>query len=492
MKAISNPFAKLAAKLKRQNINIMDLLMKLLAGFGVSMILCEVNAVFFKYIRSADNSFYLGLFMLTLLATFGGFMFGFLLQGLLFFITGNTRRNEYSWEDTTHYFKLGAALPMLIVCVVTGFAFFGLFDAYCRELMMRGILWQYDGYSLFPIMMSGAWLISSVLGVYLQFFPYNRIMTFERIGFCTAVSLFCVLISSGYPLVSIFFTVYAISAIIIMNQSHIVRTYHTVTVMRINTSTRLYNMRITLLVLLLATLGGAGRIYLRTGAVLLDTADNLLRDIFDYAARRVRSNQPRAGCAADERLGFRQRFVYEYVLPFRFYRDCRSRRNPGLVAARYGIIQSFLEAINRWFRQFITFFMGGDEEYSESEEINFRDVVTRISDKKTPNKNGFRMPEKLTQREFERRLASMSDHNERLSYAYFIMLNLMSSLAPTLKKSDTPRELAVKINSSVSNDYIDEATELIELIKYAETSSDPNEANAVIARISAFIGRQLS
>ena len=98
MKAIGNLFAKLAARLKRQNINIMDLLMKLLAGFGVSMILCEVNAVFFKYIRGGDNSFYLGLFMLSLLATFGGFMFGFLLQGLLFFITGNTRRNEYSWE----------------------------------------------------------------------------------------------------------------------------------------------------------------------------------------------------------------------------------------------------------------------------------------------------------------------------------------------------------------------------------------------------------
>ena len=35
MKAISKPFAKLAARLKRRNINIMDLLMKLLAGFGV-------------------------------------------------------------------------------------------------------------------------------------------------------------------------------------------------------------------------------------------------------------------------------------------------------------------------------------------------------------------------------------------------------------------------------------------------------------------------
>jgi len=102
------------------------------------------------------------------------------------------------------------------------------------------------------------------------------------------------------------------------------------------------------------------------------------------------------------------------------------------------------------------------------------------------------MSERLTQREFERRLAAMPDHNERLSYAYFIMLNLMSSLAPTLKKSDTPRELAIKINSAVSNDYIDEATELIELIKYAETSSDPNEANTVISKISAFIGRQLS
>mgnify|MGYP001859811354 FL=1 len=491
MKAISKPFAKLSAKLKRRNINIMDLLMKLLAGFGVSMILCEVNAVFFKYIRSADNSFYLGLFMLTLLATFGGFMFGFLLQGLLFFITGNTRRNEYSWEDTTHYFKFGAALPMLIVCVVTGFAFFGLFDAYCRELMMRGILWQYDGYSLFPIMMSCSWLISSVLGVYLQFFPYNRIVTFERIGFCTAVSLFCVLISSGYPLVSIFFAVYAISAIIIMNQSHIVRTYHTVTVMRINTSTRLYNMRITLLVLLLATLGGAG-VYICVQGLYF-----LIRLIIYFAIFSIMRLGEFSSTSPEQAVQDMNNSVFGndpdmnifYLFGFIVIAGVFLTL---LVAARYGIIQSFLAAINRWFRQFIAFFMGGDEEYSESEEINFRDVVTRISDKKTPNKNGFRMPEKLTQREFERRLASMSDHNERLSYAYFIMLNLMSSLAPTLKKSDTPRELAVKINSSVSNDYIDEATELIELIKYAETSSDPNEANSVVARISAFIGRQLT
>lgn len=491
MKAISKPFAKLAARLKRQNINIMDLLMKLLAGFGVSMILCEVNAVFFKYIRSADNSFYLGLFMLTLLSTFGGFMFGFLLQGLLFFITGNTRRNEYSWEDTTRYFRFGAALPMLIVCVVTGFAFFGLFDAYCRELMMRGILWQYDGYSLFPIMMSGAWLISSVLGVYLQFFPYNRIVTFERIGFCTAVSLFCVLISSGYPLVSIFFAVYAISAIIIMNQSHIVRTYHTVTVMRINTSTRLYNMRITLLVLLLATLGGAG-VYICVQGLYF-----LIRLIIYFAIFSIMRLGEFSSTSPEQAVQDMNNSVFGndpdmnifYLFGFIVIAGVVVTL---LVAARYGIIQSFLAAINRWFRQFITFFMGGDVEYSESEEINFRDVVTRISDKKATDKNSFRMPEKLTQREFERRLTSMPDHNERLSYAYFIMLNLMSSLAPTLKKSDTPRELAVKINSSVSNDYIDEATELIELIKYAETSSDPNEVNSVVARISAFIGRQLT
>ena len=491
MKAISKPFAKLAARLKRRNINIMDLLMKLLAGFGVSMILCEVNAVFFKYIRSADNSFYLGLFMLTLLATFGGFMFGFLLQGLLFFITGNTRRNEYSWEDTTRYFKFGAALPMLIVCVVTGFMFFGLFDAYCRELMMRGILWQYDGYSLFPILMCGSWLISSVLGVYLQFFPYNRIVTFERIGFCTAASALCVLLSAGFPLVSIFFIIYAISAIIIMNQSHIVRTYNTVTVMRINTSTRLYNMRITLLVLLLATLGGAG-VYICVQGLYF-----LIRLIIYFAIFSIMRLGEFAQTSPEQAVQQMNDSVFGndsdmnifYLFGFIVIAGVFLTL---LVAARYGIIQSFLEAINRWFRQFIAFFMGGDEEYSESEEINFRDVVTRISDKKTPNKNGFRMPEKLTQREFERRLASMSDHNERLSYAYFIMLNLMSSLAPTLKKSDTPRELAVKINSSVSNDYIDEATELIELIKYAETSSDPNEANSVVARISAFIGRQLS
>ena len=491
MKAISNPFAKLSARLKRRNINIMDLLMKLLAGFGVSMILCEVNAVFFKYIRSADNSFYLGLFMLTLLSTFGGFMFGFLLQGLLFFITGNTRRNEYSWEDTTRYFRFGAALPMLIVCVVTGFAFFGLFDAYCRELMMRGILWQYDGYSLFPILMCGSWLISSVLGVYLQFFPYNRIVTFERIGFCTAASALCVLLSAGFPLVSIFFIIYAISAIIIMNQSHIVRTYNTVTVMRINTSTRLYNMRITLLVLLLATLGGAG-VYICVQGLYF-----LIRLIIYFAIFSIMRLGEFAQTSPEQAVQQMNDSVFGndsdmnifYLFGFIVIAGVVVTL---LVAARYGIIQSFLEAINRWFRQFIAFFMGGDEEYSESEEINFRDVVTRISDKKTPNKNGFRMPEKLTQREFERRLASMSDHNERLSYAYFIMLNLMSSLAPTLKKSDTPRELAVKINSSVSNDYIDEATELIELIKYAETSSDPNEANSVVARISAFIGRQLT
>lgn len=491
MKAISKPFAKLSAKLKRRNINIMDLLMKLLAGFGVSMILCEVNAVFFKYIRSADNSFYLGLFMLSLLATFGGFMFGFLLQGLLFFITGNTRRNEYSWEDTTHYFKLGAALPMLIVCVVTGFAFFGLFDAYCRELMMRGILWQYDGYSLFPILMCGSWLISSVLGVYLQFFPYNRIVTFERIGFCTAASALCVLLSAGFPLVSIFFIIYAISAIIIMNQSHIVRTYNTVTVMRINTSTRLYNMRITLLVLLLATLGGAG-VYICVQGLYF-----LIRLIIYFAIFSIMRLGEFAQTSPEQAVQQMNDSVFGndsdmnifYLFGFIVIAGVVVTL---LVAARYGIIQSFLEAINRWFRQFIAFFMGGSDDYSESEEINFRDVVTRINDKKAPNKNSFRMPEKLTQREFERRLASMPDHNERLSYAYFIMLNLMSSLAPTLKKSDTPRELAVKINSSVSNDYIDEATELIELIKYAETSSDPNEANSVVARISAFIGRQLT
>ena len=491
MKAISNPFAKLAARLKRQNINIMDLLMKLLAGFGVSMILCEVNAVFFKYIRGGDNSFYLGLFMLSLLATFGGFMFGFLLQGLLFFITGNTRRNEYSWEDTTRYFRFGAALPMLIVCVVTGFAFFGLFDAYCRELMMRGILWQYDGYSLFPILMCGSWLISSVLGVYLQFFPYNRIVTFERIGFCTAASALCVLLSAGFPLVSIFFIIYAISAIIIMNQSHIVRTYNTVTVMRINTSTRLYNMRITLLVLLLATLGGAG-VYICVQGLYF-----LIRLIIYFAIFSIMRLGEFAQTSPEQAVQQMNDSVFGndsdmnifYLFGFIVIAGVVVTL---LVAARYGIIQSFLEAINRWFRQFIAFFMGGDEEYSESEEINFRDVVTRISDKKAPNKNSFRMPEKLTQREFERRLASMSDHNERLSYAYFIMLNLMSSLAPMLKKSDTPRELAVKINSAVSNDYIDEATELIELIKYAETSSDPNEANSVVARISAFINRQLT
>ena len=380
---------------------------------------------------------------------------------------------------------------MLIVCVVTGFAFYGGFDAYCRELMMRGILWQYDGYSLFPILMCGSWLISSVLGVYLQFFPYNRIVTFERVGFCTAVSLFCVLIAAGNPIVSIFFIVYAISAIIIMNQSHIVRTYNTVTVMRINTSTRLYNMRITLLVLLLAALGGAGvyicvkGLYFLVRLIIYFAIFSIIR-LGEFSST---SPEQAAQQMNDSVFGDDSYMNMFYLFGFIVIAGVVVIL---LVAARHGIIQSFLAAINRWFRQFIAFFMGESDNYSEPEEINYRDVVSKISDKTAPEHNHFKMPEKFTQREFERKLASMSDHNERLSYAYFVMLNLMSSLAPTLKKSDTPRELAEKINSSVSNDYIDEATELIELIKYAEVSSDPNEANSVITRISAFIGRQLS
>lgn len=472
---------KIISGAKRVGTASIDPICKLIAATGLFMIVLEICYAFVSGINPDVG------FLVIILSV--GYFGGFFLQGFILALMRRKKKQDYSWEGIEKYFSLPAAVPALIIAFIIAVGSNRIFYLYYSLLLNKGVISQLDAYSLQPKMGVVAFLFAAVVGIVTQFYPYNRIISMERVLTHSAISLLCFTLTGGSLFIGIFFLIYVVCAVLILNQSYIIRVYNSVTVTKITASARLYNARMILLCLFLTSIGGFFAMIMVNGIYIL-----LRFIVFLAIFTIIGRNQP-----GSQRVEDVNRQVVESVFGNQFNSNLfmligalimLAMAIVLVVFARSSVIKSFLEAVKRWFDEFIALFMGSNEHESER-EINYCDTVEKIEIIEKSRAARIIEKKRLTVRDFNSELAALKTDEEKLGYSYTVMIYLLSLLNPNLHKSDTPRELESKISASMSIGSIGDITELIEKIKYAEKAADSATSKRILGEVCAVVEQRL-
>ncbi|MBQ8509276.1 MAG: hypothetical protein IJ493_05140 [Clostridia bacterium] len=502
-------FKRFKQNVKAAGAASVDPLCNLLASLGFAMIITEV-CICIMY--SAFGTIAPHLMFLIPLLSFAG---GYLVQSLVLLPFGREEVIDYTSEGMYETFDMLKALPAVILAVLVAAASKNLFYAYLLRLILENGEWlesigvnpSMDSSSLQPLLCSLCLFIGAAAGIVVRFFPYNRIMSYKSIAGCTMLTLVLFIWSAsikafslssdnaitashlGY--ITVCYVIYIVCAVLVANQSYIIRTYRAITVTRINTAARMYNMRMVLLALILTALAGCVAYIFVRGLyeilymIFFVGLTFLLRDRGGAMQQQVQS-------VASNNMGRAVSNDYEIIAYISGFLMVSVAVIFVLFFARSASLRDFFDAIRRWFDNLISTFMGvGQEKYERPPEINYKDIVETVEQHKKSRLERAFARKQLTLRDFNSELAAMKTMNEKLEYSYAVMLSLLSGLNLNLRASDTPRELSVKIENGMTFGQIGEITSLIERIKYAEQSADSEKSTAVLNEVCAVIAKHL-
>ncbi len=476
---------------KRFKADPMELVTKLVASLGLLCVVTNLCATLLSYMReytTGEPRPVLSAAHVMLICGLG-FFAGFVIQGLVLLVFGRVQARDYSWEDTVQYFALRHALPTYVLLWFLSRFVHVYYFGYFTELMRQNIIPSFDEYSAQPYMCAGCFLLAGAAGVWAQFMPFNRIATFQRVMFGAGVCFFCTLLSLGLSFTGVLFTIYVMCAAVAMNQAFISRAYHGITVTRLNATSRFYNMKMVLLVVVIALAAGAV-VYVLLSGIWYILRFLLVMLIIMIAQRNIGSSRPEEAAGQVSSYVFENNdpaFGFAYIVTTILFAVTVLIL---LIAYRSEMVQSFLRFLRSIFEAFVRLFMG--EEYEVETEINYKDEVINVVPAGKSRKVQLRRGKTTTYRDFESALAALTSDDERLTYSYTVMIDLLGELNGLFKISDTPRELESKIEQSMTLDAIGEITDALELVKYAERSNSPEVTARVLGEIRRIVERRLT
>lgn len=469
-----------------EGVSVIELVCKHIAALGFFMVAAEVFLLFGGWLLPSSSNIILPL-------TVGGFCIGYVSQGLVLLFSGRRKEIDRSWEGNVRYFSFPAALPCLAVCALLSFLCSKGLTEYFYMLFRKGVLLYFDSYSLLTPVSVLILFAACAAGIYIQFFPYYRIITVERVVVCTGISLLCYLLSFANDSIAVCYMIYMICAVIVMNQSYVMNSYGSKAITRLTDKTRFTGLRIVLLYILLTSAAGILISLVVRGAFLLIKMIILIL-LFNIMQRTSGLSSFRPGEITDtvnqSVLGENQ---FANISNIIFFMVLLIAGIVAVIALRSSIMQSIIEALSRWFEAFISFFLGSDKP-SHERQISYIDTEESIDTaaRSAGPSASVSRSRQLTLRSFGMELASRRTDEAKLGYSYTVMIRLLAELNTNLHLSDTPRELSEKIQATMAVDSIAEITRLIEQIKYAERSADPNVTKAVLRRVCAIVEKRLS
>lgn len=425
------------------------------------------------------------------------YVIAYLLQSILLAAIGKKRESDYSWEGTAKYFVFKQAVPVLLVCVIGILLSRSLWFEYYRQLMLKGALSSFDEYSIQPVVSLIASFAMMGLGIRSAFFPGNQLMSIRRVITasltCFLVYALLLVVNAGAPergftlMFSLCFMVYITCAVIIMNQSVVVRKSLGTTVAKIGPNARIYDMKMVLLWMLGTAFAGIFAYILVSGLWYI------LRFVVLVALWAILSRTR----GSHEQLS--QESIAETVLGEESFSGVMAIIATlvvimltvlTIIFIRSVAVQAIFEAIKSWIESVIAMIMGKDSYIPES-EINYRDEIEMLTVPKAVRRIQFTSKRgKTTLRDFRNQLEKLP-FEEKLTYSYVVMIELLRELNPALAPSCTPEELARKIRMSTSVENIDEITRAVELVSYAERTPSAEASKTALDAITAVIEKRL-
>lgn len=419
------------------------------------------------------------------------FFIALILQKIILTALGVKRQFDYSWEGSSINFRPKYALPVVGIFIISAPLTYRVFFEYFRQMMLAGKLSSFDQYSIQPFICIIACAIMAAVGILVPFYHYSSLMSLKRVLTCTAVG-FLLLCLSGFPTrVGVCYGGYMLCAALILNQSCIMHSASASTVTKLNDRQRFYDMRMTLLWLFGGAVFGLFAFMFVGGVwyIIKFLIFMILWTIIHADAGEHEKINDRVDI--DDSV-FNSSYAVAMVLEAIIILIGVLLL---VIFMRSGAVQAILSAIKSFFESFIALFMGR-EPYQSEREINYLDETETIASdysitraRQTFVHNGRR---RLTYREFCGELNSLKTDEERLTFSYVIMIGLLHDLNPSLSDTDTPRELAGMIKTSMTFDGIDGITETIELVSYADKFPSPEASRRALTAVCGVIEKRLT
>ncbi len=419
------------------------------------------------------------------------FFIALILQKIILTALGVKRQFDYSWEGSVVNFRPKYALPVVGIFVITAPLTYRAFFEYFRQMMLSGKLSSFDQYSIQPFICIIACAIMAAAGILVPFYHYSSLMSLKRVLTCSGVG-FLLLCLSGFPTsVGVCYGGYMLCAALILNQSCIMRSVSASTVTKLNDRQRFYDMRMTLLWLFGGAVFGLFA-FMFVGGMWYMIKFLIFMILWTIIHAEAGEHEKITEQVNIEDSVFNSSYAVAMVLEAIIILIGALLL---VIFVRSGAVQAILRAIKSFFESFIALFMGR-EPYQSEREINYLDETETIASDYSASRarqpfvyNGRR---RMTYREFCGELNSLKTDEERLTYSYVVMVELLRELNPSLSRTDTPRELAEKIRSSISLDEIDSITDTLELVSYAERSPAPGLSRRALGAVCGVVEKRLS
>lgn len=399
-----------------------------------------------------------------------------LLMALGFFMQllyGNRTGHRYRLRgdgDEAGFSVAHAFVPVCAALILSGLSFFLFRELYYQITIRTTVLYQIA--SPYPILSAAGMFLAMLAGIVLWFYPLDRLVGINMVvPFCScAAGLALLMMFTGgvfSVIMTLSFFLFVISMLLLLNQSYITRGYRGSVVSVITPEARLYNMRLVLYMLVAVVLvsalvytvlSGLGSLFkmllfttvyqfLSRGGSTEDVTYYDSADVSGDFTKAVFNNSPKA-----------QVLFYIFLLILVMF----------VLFVVFRRLREIFAGIGAWIKSIIEFWLVAKTFWvsEEIEILNYVDEETKLQDAAVRDYHA--MADKSnTYEAFLSRLNALPTMEEKLGFAYAMMLRACRQAGIPLKTSDTPREAYEKLMHYEVSDA-EELTDAFELVKYAE------------------------
>jgi len=454
---------------------LLNAVCSLLSCFGILMVVLAVTSVLCP------------LFNIYIVYPFvpAAYLFGWAAMIAINHLTGWVPPEDDTYESVTEFFdKRRAAIPLALVTAACISAFFAFREYYAAHLA------AFDVYSLQPYLCPILLLLAGAAGIFVGGCPWKRLVSIPFAA-STAIAGFVLAILADnifgvkMPQVGGYFAVYAICCVVLMNQRHITKATREITVGIISPSARLYNMRLVLILLAAASLG-VGIAYLGVklvtalGLYLAYTVLMLYLKLIGMLLADSEDAEKASKAAGELSMmeGFDGWLALTALLLLAFFLFLKFAGNTRTVRKLKFSLLEFLAG-------FLGLLMGKYSPASgESESVIHTATAAELVKQRAKNAaDQVTSKPDFTLRDFDAQFFRLKSDDERLSYAYLVMVRVLADRHDFISESDTPREIEAKLAHLPEYSKLHEITLPVEQLKYADIPADAEKIKGAIVCI---------
>jgi len=473
----------------------------LISVFGVSALAIPVVFLLLGGIGFPHDLFFLPV------ATVISVVLGYALQHLSAWILGQKVSTDgYGDNGSMENFRVAYAMvPLCLLVIAAVLVYFDmkiLLDFCIRNEMIQSL----RSPEVYAFIGAGAFLICSVSGVVIWFYPMERLAStvvgivgfaffwiefilgtiFSPREYCTEAVCVCL-------------GVFTICLMVIYNQTNMQQTYRGTVVADVSHAARAYNLLLVLFLLIGCLLVFGIFWILLQGLYIMGT---FLFYLVCYKLLHIPQIDRYRGDyyypSSEEAMGaFTVHLMnsgaenvlnlfFALVLVFVFL----------IVGAKTGILWKMIDYVKNAIRDFLLTIKLGKEIIDETDpfdspqEINYKDEKIKLQDALIYEYMDMAVStDKYSL--FLRRIAKLPDSQAQLSFAYAMLVTVLRKESSNLRLSDTPREIQGKVKHLVSENDITLITRQFEFVKYGGIDLTDEEASHVLDRMCDVIKRYI-